>query len=178
MDKIGQNILKNFKEIEVITLLFDFSSDTSIEAYEDLYKKIEKLDISILVNAVGFTKANEFCNMSLNEVHTLMAVNCYPIALLTKQVLKSFKSRFNKDNKIRSLIINFSAGASLIPTPFVQLYSATKVYTDFLSEGLAYELKEFNVDVMTVKSYNLTNEIVLNNDKIPFFVRLATVTPE
>ena len=39
MDKIGQNILKNFKEIEVITLLFDFSSDTSIEAYEDLYKK-------------------------------------------------------------------------------------------------------------------------------------------
>jgi len=116
--------------------------------------------------------------MSLNEVHTLMAVNCYPIALLTKQVLKSFKSRFNKDNKIRSLIINFSAGASLIPTPFVQLYSATKVYTDFLSEGLAYELKELNCDVMTVRSYNLTNEIDFNNEKIPFFVRLATVTPE
>ena len=84
MDLVAEEIQKNNKEIKVITLLFDFSSDTSIEAYEELYKKIEKLDISILVNAVGFTKANEFCNMSLNEVHTLMAVNCYPIALLTK----------------------------------------------------------------------------------------------
>jgi len=31
---------------------------------------------------------------------------------------------------------------------------------------------------MTVRSYNLTNEIDFNNEKIPFFVRLATVTPE
>jgi short-subunit dehydrogenase len=35
------------------------------------------------------------------------------------------------------------------------MYSATKVYCDFLTEGLNYELKEFGVDVLGIRSFGL-----------------------
>ena len=39
----------------------------------------------------------------------------------------------------RSAIINLSSAAGVKPTPYMSLYSATKVYNDFLSRALGYE---------------------------------------
>ena len=39
--------------------------------------------------------------------------------------------------------------------PYIQTYSATKVYCDFLTEGLNYELKKFGVDVLGIRSFGL-----------------------
>ena len=88
----------------------------------------------------------------------MMTVNCYPISLLTKCLLESsFKRRFAKGNK-KSLIINNCAGASIAPMPYVQLYAATKMYCDFITEGLIYELKEFGIDVMGIRSFGIADD--------------------
>lgn len=51
--------------------------------------------------------------------------------------------------------------------PYVQVYSATKVFCDFMTEGLNYELKEFGVDVCGIRSFGIDNS-----------PSLLTVTPQ
>lgn len=57
----------------------------------------------------------------------MMAVNCYSVAILTKLMLDDFKKR-NTEKKVKSLVINHCSAASLAPMPYIQIYSATKVY--------------------------------------------------
>ena len=112
-------------------LVFDFCEDTSLEAYNDLYKKIETLDISVLVNNVGIALPTE---RSPVQVYREIAANCYPVVLLTQQLVGKFEERFSK-NKNRSIIINLSSQAALMPMPHFKNYSATKVFDDFFSKS-------------------------------------------
>ena len=61
-----------------------------------------------------------------------------------------FEERFSK-GKNRSIIINLSSQAALMPMPFFKNYSATKVFDDFFSKGLFYELRSKGVDVLSVQ---------------------------
>lgn len=128
-------------------LVFDFCEDTSLEAYNDLYKKIETLDISVLVNNVGIALPTE---RSPVQVYREIAANCYPVVLLTQQLVGKFEERFSK-NKNRSIIINLSSQAALMPMPHFKNYSATKVFDDFFSKGLFYEMRAKGVDVLSVQ---------------------------
>lgn len=71
-----------------------------------------------------------------------MACNMYGAVLLTRQVIDSLKDRFEKTGK-RSCITFTSAMASLVPVPGLGLYSATKIYTDFVAQGLMAELAKY-----------------------------------
>jgi short-subunit dehydrogenase len=73
--------------VKVETYKFDFAKEYQTEDYQKLYKKIEHHDISILVNNVDYADGNIFNDLSENSVHTMMVVNCYSIALLSKLVL-------------------------------------------------------------------------------------------
>jgi short-subunit dehydrogenase len=106
---------------------------------------------------VSYAEGSKFSELSLNQIHTMMTVNCYTMTLLTKCVLDSFKRRF-AGSKAKSLIINHCAAASLAPMPYVQVYSATKIFCDFMTEGLNYELKEFGVDVMGIRSFGISEK--------------------
>jgi 17beta-estradiol 17-dehydrogenase / very-long-chain 3-oxoacyl-CoA reductase len=69
-----------FNDIQTRVLVFDFCDDTSLEAYNELYKKISNLDISVLVNNVGIALPTE---RSPQQVYREIAANCYPVVLLT-----------------------------------------------------------------------------------------------
>ena len=116
---------------------------------------LQNLDISILFNNVSYAEGGKFSELSTNQIHTMMTINCFTMTLLTKCVLESFKRR-HKGSTAKSLIINHCAAASIAPMPYVQVYSATKVFCDFMTEGLNYELKEFGVDVMGIRSFGIT----------------------
>ena len=111
--------------------------------------------MSVLVNNVSYADGNELADMTVNSVHTMISVNCYSIALFTKLLIEPFKKRWKEKGK-RSLIINHSASASMAPMPFCQLYSATKIYNDFITEGLKYELESNGIDVNGVRPFGLT----------------------
>ena len=68
------------------------------------------------------------------------------MVLLSKEILASFKKRW-ADKKVRSLLGSTSAMASHGATHFLQTYCASKIFIDFVSHGLKYELSEFGVDV-------------------------------
>lgn len=90
----------------------------------------------------------------------MITTNCYSIALLTKLVLQNFKQRWAQ-RKVRSLVVNHTSAAQLKPMPYIQMYSATKVFQDFLNEGWNYEFQEFGIDVLGIKSFGLKPNLKL-----------------
>jgi short-subunit dehydrogenase len=105
-------------------------------------------NISILVNNVGVLNCDSFHTVSPNDIYEEVAVNCYPIVMLSKLLLEGFERRFKKKG-VRSLIINISSFSSMFPLPLLANYAATKVFDDYMSKGLYYELKSKGIDVLS-----------------------------
>lgn len=125
-------------------IAFDFAEDVSIEAYKALERRIADLDVAVLVNNVGVS-----LDSSVEGTYKSIAVNCYPIVLLTQQLVNRFIERFSK-NKQRSIIINLASQAAEMPIPYLSTYSACKAFDDYLSRGLSSELSFLGVDVLSV----------------------------
>lgn len=89
----------------------------------------------------------------------MLSMNVYPVVLLTKEILASFKKRWG-EKKVRSLVINMSAMMSHGATHFAQTYAATKLFTDFISHGLGYELAEFGVDVCAWRAAGVKTKLI------------------
>lgn len=85
--------------------------------------------------------------------------NTYPYVLLTKVLLSSLKNR-----KGQSIIVNLSSSASFLPTPLMAVYSCTKVFDRYLSESLRVELKDSNVEVLTVCPMFVQTNMTLNTE--------------
>lgn len=49
------------------------------------------------------------------------------------------------------MIVNLSSQAALMPAPFFKNYAATKVFDDYFSKALFYELRAKGVDVLSVQ---------------------------
>ena len=69
------------QNIDTRVISFDFASDLSMDAYVQLAKKFSDLDVSILVNNVGCLNTEQ--NLEPENVYQEVALNCYPITLLT-----------------------------------------------------------------------------------------------
>ncbi len=76
-------------------------------------------------------------------------------------MIKTFKKRFETSKK-RSAITFTSAMAAIVPVPSVGLYSATKIFTDYLALGLGYELARYNVDVSAWRAAGVSTNIIDN----------------
>ena len=129
-------------------VVHDFSKDFTFEAYQKMWNDngLANLDISILHNNVGAAYTQLFEKMEEWELHNTMAINCYAPVLLTKLCLDGFKQRHNKNKSLHSLVIFTSAMSAIAPTHAMFSYCASKIFNDFICEGLAYELKQHNVD--------------------------------
>ena len=53
------------------------------------------------------------------------------------------------EKNLPSLIIQTSSMTALVPTPFAAIFSATKIFGDFMALGLQYELSRYKVDICT-----------------------------
>ena len=85
----------------------------------------------------------------------------YGNVLLTREVVESFKRRFEKTGQ-RSCITFTSALAAIAPIPGVGLYSASKIFTDFLAWGLSYELAKYRVDVSAWRAAGVSTNLIGN----------------
>jgi len=56
-----------------------------------------------------------------------------------------------RNKSYRSAIITISSITSHAPMPLYSLYSASKVFNSYLSESLAVELSDSNIDVFCIK---------------------------
>ena len=106
----------------------------------------------------------------------MLTVNMYPVVLLTKEILQSFKKRWAA-KKQRSLICNTSAMMSHGATHTGQTYAATKIFVDFVTHGLGYELAEFGVDVCAWRAAGVKTNLLKSIDS-KATLNVGTTTPE
>ncbi|XP_053674972.1 inactive hydroxysteroid dehydrogenase-like protein 1 [Anopheles nili] len=130
--------------LETRIFVADFSKGEEI--YDKLAIALNKLDIGILVNNVGIIneKPIQTDKMERRLMWDLININVGAATLLCNIVIPSMKQRK------RGLIINVSSLSSLAPTPYLNVYAATKAYITSFSLALHEELAPYGIECQTV----------------------------
>lgn len=168
LDKVKSEFLSIDPLATIETIASDFSDShkNPIEFYNNLSGKIDAFPISILVNNVGIADLRFLDNQNLSDIESMIGVNTYPIVFLTHSLIHTFLSRF-RTTKEKSLVINISSSMEESIIPGNAVYSATKRFITFFSEGLRYEYKA--VQVVTVKPGAVLTPMLINakNEGVP-----------
>ena len=122
----------------------DFSESMTPDFYQNIYKQLEDLDISILVNNAGIALFNYFEMISAQEIKDMIQTNCWSYLFLAQSLAQKLMNR-----EKRGAIINIGSLAGLSPGPLQGGYCATKRFVRFLSYMLNDMFKK-NIDVLNV----------------------------
>jgi short-subunit dehydrogenase len=125
--------------IEVIPV--DLTDNDSIGIIKPV---ISDKKIDILVNNAGFGIAGNFIDQEVGDLENMIRLNCIAPILLTKLVI-NLMIKENKGN-----IIFLGSLLSFLPTPFNAVYAATKAFDESLAASLWFELKNYNINVISV----------------------------
>ncbi|XP_053213938.1 very-long-chain 3-oxoacyl-CoA reductase-A-like [Panonychus citri] len=132
------------KARKVETLAFDFSSTD----YTKIEEKINSLygTIDVLVNNVGisYSYPDFFTKLESSTIDNLININIISVTKMTHLILPKMEAAR------RGIIINISSYAGSLPTPLLAVYSATKVYVDYLSRSLQLEYLNKGITIQSV----------------------------
>lgn len=150
LNKVSEELKASYPKIKTSCVQFDFYENKDFENYTKTFSSlIDNYDISILVNNVGTDHHDSFEKLSLYDISQEITLNICPQAYLIKIFWEKLKSR--KEHNLRSGIINVSSFVADFPFPMKAIYSATKAFDHYMTIGLANELKDSNVDFLSVK---------------------------
>ena len=90
LEGVALEVLQQNPSITTKIIVFDFSVNFSGVSYGPLFDELRQIeDISILVNNVGIGKVQPYHEMKLQEIASMVNVNCIPLVMLTREVLPS-----------------------------------------------------------------------------------------
>ena len=121
--------------------------DLSIPSSADiLFSKVKSLRLSVdyLVNNAGFGDNGEFVESNLPRQEEMINLNILTLTKLTHLFGADMKK------KKQGNIMNVASTAAFIPGPLMAVYFATKHFVLSFSEGIAEELRPYNVYVSTL----------------------------
>ena len=123
----------------------DFTECQDPYFFVRIFKELDGLDISILVNNVGISNIGYFHEIPDKRILNEINVNIIPMTMMSHNVIPQILKR-----KHRSAIINISSFSAEHPIPYVSNYSATKVYNDFFSRAIEMEYQH-KIDILSVR---------------------------
>ena len=155
------------KTINTRIVQLDFTKTYDAATFAKIYKEhLQELEVSVLLNNVGMSGAHgiDFFENNEQDVHNIMTCNMYANVLLTREVIVGMKARYEKTGK-RAAIVFTSAMASIVPVPGIGLYSASKIFTDFITWGLTYELTtKYKIDVSAWRAAGVSTNMTKNEE--------------
>lgn len=107
----------------------------------DLYNKVKKEKIDMLINNAGFGLFGKFDETKIDKELDMIDLNIKTVHTLTKLFLKDFKKRDS------GYILNVASLAGFLPGPLMSTYYATKAYVLNLTTAISEELKKDNSNV-------------------------------
>lgn len=153
-----------------------FEADlTQTDEIDRLVNFIEsKYNISVLVNNAGYGGSGEFDNSELGGLDKMILLNVRATTWVTHKLLPIMRK--NKDCHI----LNVSSLASFSPFAYKAVYSASKVYVEYLSKALNKEFKQRGVHVSSVHPGPMrTNpEVTMRIANQAKFARMNVLSPE
>ena len=164
LKRVKEELLKLNPKIKTHEIEYDFNLKNGLEDYLTTFSKLQdNYDISILVNNVGLDHHNTFDRVKIDHIYSMINLNVLPQTMLTK----IFLNKMNTRNK-RSSVISMSSFAGDFPFPMKSLYSASKVFSHYLTISLAEEMKANDrIDWLSVKPLEV--ETVMSTTKADGF---------
>lgn len=129
------------QEVEIKLLQADLSENSTASI---IISECKDLDIGIFVYNAVFPLIGHFVDRSIEDHEQLIQVNITSVMKLTY----GFSRIMCEKNKGAILLMSSMAGQQ--GSAMVAHYAASKAYNTVLAEGLWYELKDQNVDIMAV----------------------------
>ncbi len=130
----GKKLEKLKKELDNEVTIIEMDISSTYNCME-LYNKVKKEDIDILINNAGFGICNEFSDIKIDKELDMIDLNIKTVQTLTKLFLKYFRK------KDQGYILNVASLAAFMPGPLMASYYASKAYVLHLSEAIYEELK-------------------------------------
>ena len=126
---------------------FDFTKtegNHSVEGYQaGIIDHLSGLDISILINNVGYMVPGDFERVSMEDHKKMIDVGIMPATLITKLLCNQMLNRNG-----RSAVMFVTSVQAQAPLAGTATYGASKVFMDFLSKALSHENRD-KMDVMS-----------------------------
>ena len=124
--------------------VMDVDSDNSVKSViENVYKEEGSLDV--LVNNAGIERMGSVEEMPMSEFRAVMETNYFGVIRCVQAVAPHMRTRKS------GCIINVSSVAGRLTCTPMTPYTASKWALEALTEGLAQEMKTFNVRVVLVE---------------------------
>jgi len=153
-------------------LKLDINNTEQIAQVATEAEKIGSVDV--LFNNAAYGLMGAFEGTTDEQLKQQINTNFLGTMLVTKSFLPFFRARKS------GTIITVTSSTVNIPYPFVAVYAATKAALETWTEGMSYELNEFDIDIKTVvPAYMQTNfgnnaQMVLHQDYEAVFNKYFT----
>ena len=138
LDKKASELKDKFG-VEVVTLEIDLADPGLLEI---VLEKTKGLEVGFLVYNAALADVGSHFQRNLDFELKRIDINCKGPFVLSYHFGKQMALRK------RGGIIFMASGTGLLGSPYYTHYAATKAYDIVLAEGLWYELKPYNVDVI------------------------------
>uniref|UniRef100_A0AC35U953 Estradiol 17-beta-dehydrogenase 12 n=1 Tax=Rhabditophanes sp. KR3021 TaxID=114890 RepID=A0AC35U953_9BILA len=148
LQSVKKEINDQVPDIDVQTVAFDFTN-SSVKDYENIiFKKLQSIEVGVLVNNVGMTSEypeihhkTAFGTQKNRDIHV---VNTLAPTILTQEVLTQMVPRKG------GVIINIGSMLGEQPISGFCVYSSTKKYMSHLSQILDKEYSAFDITVQYI----------------------------
>jgi len=136
LEKIANELKESGADAEVIAA--DLSRPEGVAA---VVERLEKGDVSVLVNNAGFGTSGEFTQLPVDRELQEIDLNIRALTQLSHVGLSKMKESG------AGSIINVASVGAYQPVPYMSTYAATKAYVLSFSEGLHEEARQYGVNV-------------------------------
>ncbi len=138
LNSIAADLEKNYN-VKVIVFAKDLSKPAELM---ELLALTEELVIDTVIHAAGYGTSGNFLDNTIDEERNMLHLNVEATLLLAYE----FGARFKTER--RGNLVLFSSILAYQGVAHAANYAATKAYVQSFAEGLAIELKPYNVNVL------------------------------
>jgi len=133
--------LKNEYGDRIRTISLDLSKTDNLNKIKELLEN-EKPIIKYLINNASIAKMGLYKEFSIEEMENTINLNCKTPVILSNICIPFMKKG--------SSILNIASASAFQPTPYINLYAATKAFERSYSRALNVELAESGIIVTAV----------------------------
>ena len=134
---------KELKALPNVTVLpLDVTDSQAIQ--KTITKILESHSVDVVLNNAGYGLIGPLESFNDEQIGTQIQTNLFGVINVTRAFIPFFRERK------RGTFINITSTFGLMGYPTCSIYNATKFAVDGFSEGLAYELAQFGIQVKVV----------------------------